>query len=455
MHKTLVQRDLQHIWHPCSQMKDYERFPPLEIVSAKGSYLQLADGSQLIDAISSWWCKSLGHGHPRLQAALTQQMAAYEHVILANTCQAPLVNLSEKLATLSPGLDKVFYASEGSCAVEIALKMSLHAQQINGRTQRRKIMALQNDYHGETLLALSVSDLGLYRRPYEPWLHPVTFLNPIPYINSRNEALWQDCGSYWQKMLLQLEANKEELSAIIVEPVMQGATGMQIYSQDLLKKLRQWCKANQVHLIADEILTGFGRTGYALACEHAGIQPDFICLGKGLTSGWLPMSAVLTSDAIYQTFYDDYETGKYFLHSHTFGGNALAAAVAVETMNILAEEEIYAQVRQREQLLRNAMEAVARHTGRLTSIRNIGGMVAADLIVEPDRKTQRMGFEVYLEAVKLGALLRPLGNTIYWLPPLNIEQATLEQLQSITEQAIANAFNSSQGLTLVENFAVS
>lgn len=438
---ALIKRDLLHIWHPCSQMKDYEKWPLLEIRRAYGSYLELADGTMLIDAISSWWSKSLGHGHSRLKTALLRQVEQYEHVILANTCQEVLVELSERLALLCPKLNKVFYASEGSSAVEIAVKMSLHSRKILGskKQARNQIMALQNAYHGETLLALSLSDVGIYKKPYQDWLMPVIFLQNIPYVLSEADPLWQDCSSVWPNIENQLNQYADTLSTIIVEPIVQGAGGMLIYSQDFLKRLRFWTLEHDIHLICDEIMTGIGRTGHMLACQHAGIIPEFICLGKGLTSGWLPMSVVLTTENIYQLFYDDYETGKSFLHSHTFSGNALAAAIALETLNIIAEEKICEKVLERQGLLTQFMLEVASETQRLTQIRCIGAVAAAELILEAHQKSQRVGYQVFQNAIKLGAFLRPVGNTIYWLPPLNIETEILYKLKDITIKAIMGA----------------
>lgn len=434
---TLIQRDLQHLWHPCSQMKDYEAFKPLIIKKAYGAFLELADGSQVIDAISSWWCKSLGHGHPRLKQALLAQLENFEHVILANTTNETIVKLSEKLAGLTQNLNKVFYASDGSCAVEIALKMSLHAHQLKDEPQRRHFAALRNGYHGETSGALSVSDLGLYRDAYQALLFDALFIENIPYVSNRADPLWQDCSSLWPTIEQQLAPHAAHLSAIILEPIVQAAGGMLIYSQDFLRRLRAWTKAHNIHLIADEIMTSIGRTGLALACTHADIEPDFLCLGKGLTSGWLPFSAMLTSNEIYQLFYDDYDYGKSFLHSHTHSGNALAASVALECLSIIEDENIYAHVTERESFLCTLMTEVAEQTGKLTNIRNIGAVVAADLIVANPK--ERAGYAVYRQAVKLGALLRPLGNTLYWTPPLNTSTETLLQLQAITAQAINEA----------------
>lgn len=426
------------LWHPCSQMKDYEDFPPLEVSRAHGSYLFLNDGRAIIDAISSWWCKSLGHGHQKLKAALLEQIEKFEHVILANTINDTIHELSLLLSQFTHRLSKVMYASDGSCAIEIALKMSLHARKIQGQTKRTRFIALENGYHGETSGALSVSDVGMYRKPYQALLFDPIILNGIPYVSGQSDPLWHDCSSIWPKIESQLQAYTQTATAIILEPIVQGAGGMLIYSQDFLRRLRAWCDAHQVHLIADEILTGLGRTGLPLACQHASIEPDFLCLSKGLTSGWLPLSAMCTSDAIYELFYDDYENHNAFLHSHTHTGNALAASVAVACIKTLAQENIYQQAQVLETQMASMMNEVAENTQKLKNVRHIGGMVAADLIVE--NPAQRAGYAVYRKAVELGALLRPLGNTIYWLPPLNTDEATLRKLQRITEQAIQEAY---------------
>ena len=300
------------------------------MTGAYQSHLHLHDGRKIIDAISSWWCKSLGHQHPRLKRALLAQVEKFEHVILANTTNETIVHLTEKLAQLMPSLNKVMYASDGSCAVEMAMKMSLHARQIEGKHQRKLFIALENGYHGETAGALSVSDLGLYRAPYQDMLFDTKLILSLPYVTGAHDPLWSDCESHWEKIENQLKPFAESATAVILEPIMQGAAGMKIYSQDFLKRLRHWTHEHGIHLIADEIMTGIGRTGKMLACEHANIEPDFICLSKGLTSGWLPLSAMLTRSAIYDLFYDDYASGKSFLHSHTHSGNVLAASVAIE-----------------------------------------------------------------------------------------------------------------------------
>lgn len=437
--KSLIDRDLRHIWHPCSQMKDYESFQPISIERAEGSRLYLKDGTDIIDAISSWWCKSLGHGHPRLRSALQRQMTKFEHVILANTTNDTIVQLSEKLARLTPNLDKVFYGGDGSTAVEIAVKMSLQSRLLRGQFQKTRFAALENGYHGETVMTLALGDLGIYKSDYEALMPPVEMLHSLPYISGPNDPGFKSADAAWPAIETQLNRMKDNLTAIVLEPVLQGAGGMIIYSPDILRKLRHWTHENDVHLIADEIMTGFGRTGTALACDHAGIEPDFVCISKGLTAGWLAMSAVLTSTEMYNLFYDDYAKRKSFLHSNTFAGNALAAAVAVEALNEYEDKRIFEQVAKTHTEYRDRMQTLADETGILKNLRGIGALMAADLVLPADLETKRMGFELFQIAVKKGLLLRPLANTIYWLPPLNMNAVDREVLMERTRSAL-NAF---------------
>ncbi|QHG92598.1 adenosylmethionine--8-amino-7-oxononanoate transaminase [Coxiella endosymbiont of Amblyomma sculptum] len=432
--KSIEFLDLKYIWHPCSQMKDYEEFKPLVIKSASGSFIKLQNGKKLIDAISSWWCKSLGHNHPALKKALKKQLKKFEHVISVNTTHKVIVELACRLTELMPALNKVFYAGDGSCAIEIAMKMSLHSRIITGNKKRTKFIALRNGYHGETVGALSVSDLGLYRSPYTTMLFEPFFISEIPYVSSTSDVHWNNCSYQWTVVERALEPYTELATAVILEPIVQGAAGMKIYSQDFLSRLSKWAKTHNVHLIADEVMTGIGRTGKMLACEHAKIIPDFVCLSKGLTSGWLPFSVVLTSEEIFNYFYDVYETNKAFLHSHTYSGNALGASVALATLRIFRKENLCERVSVLEKVLRKNMNIVAERTGQLSNIRSIGAVVAADLHQNPVHP--RLGYEICKESVKLGALLRPLGNTIYWTPPLNIDLFLIEKLRNITIDAI-------------------
>lgn len=430
--------DLKHNWHPCSQMKDYESFKPLVIKRAYDSYIELNNGQKIIDATSSWWCKSLGHNHPELKKALMDQVAQFEHVIFANTTHETIAKLSENLASFMPGLDKVIYAGDGSCAVEIALKMSVHSRVIQGEPHKNRFIALKNGYHGETTGALSVSDVGIYRDPYSSLLFPCHFISPL-YVSGMEDELWHDASAHWDKIEDELNQHANTLSAIIVEPILQGAGGMKVYSQDFLSRIAVWANRNNVHLIADEIMTGIGRTGKMLACEHAQIKPDFICLSKGLTSGWMPFSSVLTTNEIYQTFYDDYNTGKSFLHSHTYSGNALGASLALTTLNLMQKYAYCDKAITMQVAMRSHMEEIAKDTGLLKNIRGIGAVIAADLDMEDDN-SKRYGYQFYQEAVKLGALLRPLGNTIYWMPPLTISAQTLSELKNVTKEALISTF---------------
>lgn len=441
MNKELIEKDLRHVWHPCSQMKDYERFPPIQISEAKGSYLITADGKRIIDAISSWWCKSLGHAHPRISTAVKKQMEKYEHIIMANTCNETLVELSERLAKLAPGLDRVFYVDNGSTAVEVAIKMSLQSNAQTGRAKRTRFASLKNGYHGETILTLAAGDCDLYSSPYAPLMPKIATIADIPYVSGEDDPLWKKMpDENWAKIRKALDSEVETLSGIIFEPILQGAGGMKVYSPDLLRRLSKWAKNNDVHLIADEIMTGFGRTGKALAIDHAGITPDFICLSKGLTAGWGPMAVVLTSDDIYNAFYDDYASGKAFMHSNTFCGHALAAAAALEAMTIYEDENTFANVAEKSRELRAKMQTIADNTGALINVRGVGFAIAAD-IIDPNTEKSfpsefRTGYKCYQKAVELGVLLRPLGDTIYFLPPLNTPDQVLDDMAEIAEKAL-------------------
>lgn len=430
-HTTLLQQDLKHVWHPCTQMKDLEQYPPLIVEHAKGSHLY-TDRGPIIDAISSWWCKSLGHGHPSVTAAIHEQLNRFEHVMGAGTTYAQMVSLAEQLAEISQ-LQHVFFASDGSSAVEIAMKLALHGKQLKGEAHRNQFIALQRAYHGETLATLSVSDLGLYKKPYQHLNLTCHFLQNIPYVSGKDDPLWHDCEQIWNLTKQELDLVKENTCALIIEPIVQGAGGMLIYSADFLRRLLSWAKQHQIFVIADEIMTGLGRTGHWLASDMGGVKPDLICLSKGLTSGTLPLSCVLIDDPIYQLFYSDYHEGKSFLHSHTYSGNPLAVSAALATIRAMQNESILAQVETLGACMRDCFLSVAHQSGKIERVRSIGAIVAGDLIGPKD---QRLGFKLHQEALKQGAFLRPIGNTLYWLPPLNTSKETIEQLAEITFGAI-------------------
>jgi adenosylmethionine---8-amino-7-oxononanoate aminotransferase len=449
----LVRRDLDVFWHPCSQMRDYRDFPPLAIAGAEGTRFRLADGREIFDAISSWWCKALGHRHPRLMAALRAQTEVFEHVITANTTSAPLVRLCERLLAVANGLPvsawgpaapegrspghfgKVFLADNGSTAVEIAMKMALQAQAQRGAPGRTKFAAFENGYHGETAATLSVGDLDLYGGPYRPICFPVHRVRGLPYRPGPRDPAWLDAGAAWPAIARALDEVAETLAAVVYEPVLQAAGGMQLYSPDLLRRLRAWADARGVFLIADEIAAGMGRLGAMLASHLVpGALPDFAVLSKGLTAGVLPLSAVLTTDAIYALFEADYAEGRAFLHSNTFTGNALAIAVANAVLDVFAEDDILGRVAAVSGHLRSSLETLAARRPYLRNLRACG-MVAAVEIRHADGTPRdprrRTGYAVYREAVRRGALLRPLGDTMYLFPPLTIAPSEIDAIVAI------------------------
>lgn len=452
MRSDLIRRDDAVLWHPCTQMSDHAVFPPLEIVSAQGGWLTLRDGRRVFDAISSWWCKSLGHGHPKLKAALAAQSERFEHVILANTTNEPVVTFCERLLSAANGLParfwgndapagrqpghfgKVFFADNGSTAVEVALKLALQAQAQRGHTTRTRFAAFQNGYHGETIGALSVGDCGLYKDTFATLLFPCTQLGPLPYRSGPEDPRWMDASPEWPALQAQLDAQAHELAAIVYEPVLQGAGGMLLYSPDLLRRLRTWADAHGVLLIADEIASGMGRCGAMLASHLAGpdVLPDLAVLSKGLTGGFLPLATVLTTDALYDTFLAEWRERRAFLHSNTYAGNALAVAVGIAALDVYAGEDILGQVARTGPLLRQGLADLARDRRSLSNVRGIGMMAATDLrghdgsALDP---TARTGWQVFRAAVERGALLRPLGDTSYLFPPLN---STNEEITALT-----------------------
>lgn len=431
MNIDLITKDLQHVWHPCSIMKNFEQNPPLVVTSAQGSYIQTTQG-KLIDAISSWWCKSLGHGHPAVISAIQTQLSLFEHIMPANTTHPNLVALAEICAELS-GKQHIYFASDGASAVEIALKIAIQATLLKGQPQRNQVIALRNAYHGETLGALSVSDLGLYKYAWDGMGITSHFLDPIPYVAHSQDPLWSDANDAWSKTLPQLERLKSQACAIIVEPAVQGANGLRPYSADYLRKLAAFAKQHDIYLIADEIMTGLGRTGTWFASEHAQIEPDMLCLSKGLTSGSIPMSCVLIDHAIYDLFYHERDPKHSFLHSHTFGGNALAIAAALATIQTMRQDNILQQAQDLGVYMTRNFQAVIQSSGLFSNFRTLGAIVAADYHGPNSGQFSRVLAPI---AQREGALLRPIGPTLYWLPPLNTSHQTIDELSDITERAI-------------------
>jgi len=422
-----MQRDLEVIWHPCTQMKDHETLPLVPIKSGKGVYLYDFEGNSYIDAVSSWWVNLFGHTNETINSKIKAQLDTLEHVLLAGFTHEPAIELAHKLVNITPGLlKKVFYVDNGSSAVEAALKMSYHYHRNQGK-HKSLFLSLTNSYHGETIGALSVGDVALYKETYEPLLI-ANMQVPVPKDQSQaaaKEAL---------KSLEQVLQNKaDEIAALILEPLVQGAGGMHMYHAAYLTGARILTKRYNVHLIADEIMTGFGRTGKMFACDHVDISPDFMTLSKGLTGGYLPLSVVMTTDEVYNAFYCDYNEYKAFLHSHSYTGNPLACTAALATLEIFEENDILCENAKKSAYIAQKLE-VFKVLENVKSIRQ-QGMIAAVELSGYDAK-ERIGLRIYQYGLKEGVLLRPLGNVIYFMPPYIITYSQIDKMMDVAYEGI-------------------
>ena len=418
------------LWHPCTQMKHLERVPPLPIARGEGPWLIDFEGGRYLDAISSWWVNLFGHCNPRINAALMDQLGRIEHVILAGCTHAPVVELSERLARLT-GLSHAFYGSDGASATEIALKMSFHFWRNVGQPAKTGFVSLENGYHGETLGALSVTDVALFKDTYAPLLRPSRQVMSPDW--RRAEA-----GESAEAHALRAAASLEDFlaecadttAAVILEPLVQGAAGMAMYHPIYLSCVREMCDRHRVHLIADEIAVGFGRTGTMFACEQAGITPDFLCLSKGITGGYLPLSCVLTTDAVYQAFYDD-STARGFLHSHSYTGNALACRAALAVLDIFEEDRVLAANRQKAARFSEFLAPIAAHP-RARHFRHTGMIWAFDVAGAPPG----ISGEFHRRALERGLFIRPIGSTVYFMPPYVIGEAEMRLMADVTLQLL-------------------
>ncbi|MFA6137041.1 MAG: adenosylmethionine--8-amino-7-oxononanoate transaminase [Sulfurimonas sp.] len=425
--RELKGRDLDVLWHPCTQMKEHETLPLIPIKKAHGVYLEDFDGNRYIDAISSWWVNLFGHTNSYINEKIKEQLDSLEHVILAGFTHEPVVRLSERLVKLSPkGLEKCFYADNGSSAVEVALKMSYHAHKNSGQN-RTLFVSLTNSYHGETLGALSVGDVALYKKTYEPLLIR-SIQTPVPKDMSIEAA--QVAASEFEKLC---QNRASEISAIILEPLVQGAGSMHMYHAEYLKLVRVICSQYDIHLIADEVMVGFGRTGEFFACEHADITPDFLVLSKGLTGGYLPLSVVLTTNEIYAKFYCDYNEQKAFLHSHSYTGNALACAAANATLDIFENDAVIEKNRATAKYMGEKLQEFLT-LKNVKEIRQTGMICAVEL--KGYAPELRIGLKIYRHALKNGVLLRPLGSVIYFMPPYIITKEEIDTMMQVAMDAI-------------------
>ncbi|WP_121661999.1 adenosylmethionine--8-amino-7-oxononanoate transaminase [Metabacillus litoralis] len=451
---NLQKRDVNHIWHPCSQMKDYEEFPPIVIKKGDGIYLYDENGKQYMDVVSSWWVNLFGHSNQRISQALSQQAFELEHVIFANFTHEPAILLAEKLVKYTPkGLNKVFFADNGSSAIEVALKMSFQYHMQKNKPNKKRFLSLTDAYHGETLGALSVGGVGLYNEVFQPLLlNTVRAQGPDCYrcpFNQTPNHCDTPCISFVEE---QLEKHAEEITAIIIEPLIQAAAGMKMYPHSYLKRLKKLCLQYDVHLIADEVAVGFGRTGTLFACEQAGITPDFMCLSKGLTGGYLPLSVVMTTDDVYEAFYDDYASMKAFLHSHSYTGNPLACRVALEVLNIFEEENIIKENQVKSIYMREKASQEFSDLPYVGEYRQIGMVGAIELVrdketKEPFPSKERVGYQIYRIALEKGLLLRPLGNVLYFMPPYVIEKEEIDKMIQVASDSIQSFFENSSVMT--------
>ena len=430
--KNLLERSLNSVWHPCTQMKQHETLPLVPISRGEGIWLHDFDGGRYLDAISSWWVNLFGHSNPRINAAIRDQLDRLEHVMLAGFTHEPVVQLSERLIQIVPGrLGHCFYGSDGASATEVALKMSFHYWHNMGHPGKNNFISLQNGYHGETLGALSVTDVALFRETYSPLLR---HSNHVRTPDWRYADQGESPRVYALRAAAQLEdflvRHHTKTAALILEPLIQGAAGMGMYHSDYLKHAREICDRYQVHLIADEIAVGFGRTGTLFACEQADIAPDFLCLAKGLSGGYLPLSVVMTTDSVYQAFYHD-ETARAFLHSHTHSGNALACRAALATLDIFEQDGVIAANRIKAQYFNRVSEPITSHP-KVKNFRNCG-MVWA---FEVETSDPAFSGKFFQAALKQGLLLRPLENTVYFMPPYVINEQEMDMLVTGTLRAL-------------------
>ncbi len=443
---TLAARDLACLWHPCTQMKDHEReLPLLAVRRGRGAWLEGVDGRRYLDAISSWWVNLFGHANPAISAAVARQLDELEHVIFAGFTHEPAVEVAEELLRVAPpGLARCFFADNGSAAVEVAVKMSFHYWRNAGRPRKTRFITLANSYHGETLGALAVGNVALYKDIYAPLLMDViTAPSPDAYEGEPGESAEEVARRQAAAMRALLERHAEETAAVIVEPLVQCAGSMRMYHPLYLTLLRQACDEFGVHLIADEIAVGFGRTGTLFACEQAGITPDFLCLSKGLTGGYLPLSAVLTTGAVYEAFYDEYAKLNAFLHSHSYTGNPLACAAARATLRIFRTEPVLERNRGLAARMAQATAPLAEHP-HVAEVRQTGMILAIEMARdratrEPYDFRERRGLAVYRHALERGALLRPIGNVIYFMPPYVVTTEEIDFLADVARTGIEAA----------------
>ncbi|ACZ12443.1 adenosylmethionine--8-amino-7-oxononanoate transaminase [Sulfurospirillum deleyianum] len=425
----LIEEDLKYIWHPCTQMKDHETLPLVPIKKGEGVYLYDFEDNAYIDGVSSWWVNLFGHCHPYINQKVKEQIDTLEHVIFAGFTHEPIIQLSQRLCALAPkGLQKCFYADNGSSAIEVALKMSFQYHKNRGE-KRPFFVSLSNSYHGETIGALAIGDVKLYKEIFEDILLQ-TLQAPVPKDQSEEAA--REAALGLEKVF---QAYEGKVAAFIIEPLVQCAGGMHMYHPLYITLARKLCDSYDIHLIADEIAVGFGRTGKMFACEYAGVSPDFMTLSKGLTGGYLPLSVVLTTQKVYEAFYGDYVEFKAFLHSHSYTGNPLACSAANATLDIFEQESILEKNEEKIAFIAEQLERF-KALPNVQTIRQTGMIAAVELKEYPI--DFRVNLKIFEYAMKKGVILRPLGNIVYFMPPYVITCKEIERMMDVAYEAIVS-----------------
>jgi adenosylmethionine---8-amino-7-oxononanoate aminotransferase len=416
----LVAADRAHLWHPFTQQRGWTEEPPLVVDRAEGTWLIDVEGRRYIDGVSSLWCNVHGHRHPRIDGAVRAQLDRVAHSTMLGLTHRPAIELARRLVDLAPrGLTRVFYSDSGSSAAEVALKMAFQFWKQRGE-ERKRFVALRMAYHGDTIGSVSVGGIDLFHSLYRPLLF---------------DTLKAEPGDVGQMERL-LRRHPGEVAAVIMEPLVQGAAGMLVHPEGYLRAVRELCDRHDVLLILDEVATGFGRTGRMFACEHEDVSPDLLCLAKGLTGGYLPLAATLTSERIYEGFLGEFEDFRTFFHGHTYTGNPLACAAALATLDVFREERTLERLAPKIELLAGLLAPLAAHPA-VREVRRCGFMVGIELDRFP--LELRMGHRVTLEARRRGAIIRPLGDVVVLMPPLAISEADLRRLVEITADAIEAA----------------
>ncbi len=418
----LAAADHRHLWHPFTQQQSWEDEPPLVVDHAEGTSLYDTDGNVYIDGVSSLWCNVHGHRHPAIDAAISAQLARVAHSTMLGLSHEVAIELAEKLVAVAPpGLSRVFYSDSGSSAVEVALKMAFQWWGQRGEPRRTGFICLENAYHGDTIGAVSVGGIDLFHSVYRPLLFDS----------------WQARAGDAEHLDELLSEHQGQVAAVILEPLVQGAAGMLMQPDGYLRAVRDCCDAHDVLLICDEVATGFGRTGTMFACEHEQIAPDLLCVGKGITGGYLPLAATLTSERIYEGFLGAPEQARTFFHGHTYTGNPLACAAGIATLETFEREGTLEALQPKIELLTRLLEHRIAVLPGVAAVRQRGFMVGIELIEQPAEA--RLGHEVVLAARRRGAIIRPLGDVVVLMPPLSISDAELRRLVAITATAIAEA----------------